>query len=453
MAKKRKSNRLLYILIGVVVLLLIVAMVGKSAGWVGGKKELEVETASAKKVTIIEKVSASGMIQPVTEVKISPDVAGEIIELNIEENDSVVIGDVLVRIRPDLFENALERSKALLNQQNANVTSAKATRERAQATYVRAKADYDRNKKLFEDQVISESEWQIIEQNYKIAENDLESARANVKAANFILESSQATVEDAQENLRLTVVRAPVSGTVSKLDVELGERVVGTQQFSGTEMLRIADLNKMEVRVNVNENDIIRVNVGDTAIIDVDSYSYLDKEFEGIVTSIANTANDKVSADAVTEFEVRIRILNESYSDLLSETNKYPFRPGMTASVDIVTERKEDILSVPLSAVTTRVPDSEGAEGEERGSEEASRDQDEEEEEVVFVNDGGVAKMVVVETGISDFDNIEILSGVEEGEIIISGPFLVVSKRIKDGDSVTSPEEPEKEEEEEEDDS
>ena len=247
----------------------------------------------------------------------------------------------------------------------------------------------------------------------------------NVEAAKYIVQSSRANVDDAEENLRLTNVFAPVSGTVSKLDVEKGERVVGTQQFTGTEMMRIADLNKMEVRVDVNENDIIRVNLGDTAVIDVDSYSHMDKKFKGLVTAIANTANDKVSRDAVTEFEVKIRILNESYADLLKEGTRFPFRPGMTASVEIVTDSKYNVLSVPLSAVTTRVPsdeDDEESNGEKsNGEESTSTTNNDDKQEVIFIHEEGKAKMVQVEVGISDFENIEILSGIEEGTELVSG--------------------------------
>ena len=272
--------------------------------------------------------------------------------------------------------------------------------------------------------------------NYEIAEQDYESAKESVNAAEYILSSAQARVADARENLRLTSMTAPMSGIVSKLPVELGETVLGTSQFQGTEVMRIADLSKMEVQVDVNENDIIRISVGDTAIIDVDSYSYMDKTFKGIVTHIANTANDKVSADAVTEFEVRILILNSSYQDLIKEEGlKYPFRPGMTASVDIITEVKKDILTVPLASVTTRSEDDKDSEED---SSAANKLADEEVKEVVFVVSEGKAVKTEVETGISDFDRIEIISGVEEGTEVVSGPFLAVSKRLKDGDDVES---------------
>jgi len=432
----------LYILIAVVVVMIIVALVGKKQGWLGQKKGIEVELQEAKKGVIIEKVAASGLVRPVTEVNLSPDVAGEIIELNVEEGDSVHAGQLLVKIRPDNFISALERSQAMLNQQKANYHSSLATLEKAKASLTRAEADYARQKKLFEEKVISVADWQMAEQNYKIAENDFKSASQNVEAARYIIKSSEASVEEAQENVRLTNVLAPMNGTVSKLSVEKGERVVGTQQMQGTEMLRIADLNKMEIRVDVNENDIIRVSLLDTAIIDVDSYSHLDKEFKGIVTQIANTANDKSSPDAVTEFEVRILILNESYQDLITPETRYPFRPGMTASVEILTERKSDILVAPLGAVTTRNPnaakknDSEGEEETDEEEEAVANGAEEDQVEVIFVEEDGLAVMRKVKTGISDYDNIEIIEGLSEGDKIISGPFLAVSKRLNDGDKV-----------------
>jgi len=447
MAKQKKSNKVLYILVGLVVVLVVFAIIGKSAGWIGKTKEIEVEVTEAKSNRIVETVSASGMIQPVYEVKISPDVPGEIIELNIEEGDSVQRGELLIKLKPDIYESALERVQANLNQQKANLADASARVARAQAQLIRSESEFKRNKDLKDQNVISDADFEISEANYKVALQDLESAKESQKAAQYIVKSAEASVKEARENLGFTSIRAPISGIVSKLDVELGERVVGTAQMTGTEMLRIADLTKMEARVDVNENDIIRVSDGDTANIDVDSYSHTGKKFKGVVTNIANTANDKTSPDAVTEFEVRIRILNSSYEDLLENTELVsPFRPGMTTSVDITTEVKEDILTIPLAAVTTRNPNEtkSGEEGEEESEteEESESDQLESDEavEVVFLYNDGVAKMVEVETGISDFDNIEILSGVNKGDEVISGPFIAVSKRLKDGDLVNETE-------------
>ncbi|HRX01343.1 MAG TPA: efflux RND transporter periplasmic adaptor subunit, partial [Cyclobacteriaceae bacterium] len=271
------------------------------------------------------------------------------------------------------------------------------------------------------------------------------SAKQSLEAAKYIVRSTEASVRESRENVRRTTVSAPMQGVISKLNVKKGERVVGTAQMAGTEMLRIADLNIMEVRVDVNENDIVRVHLNDTVMIEVDAYSNVDKVFKGVVTNIANTAKEKLSADAITEFEVRILILRSSYEDLLKSGNRYPFRPGMTASVEIMTATKNNVLSVPLAAVTTRSPDSEKKENEnnDRGNrnnrqvvDESKKQQKQEDKVVVFVNDGGKAKMVEVKTGISDYDNIEILSGLTDTVQVVTGPFLVVSKRLKDGDKI-----------------
>ncbi len=460
MAKQtRKSNKLIYWLIGTALLLLLFIVVGKSAGWIGKPKEIEVDLAKAKRTTIIEKVSASGTVQPVTEVKIAPEVSGEIIDLLIEEGDSVVRGQSLVKIRPDTWQSQLDRAEAGLSQQRANLEQAKASLSRAQATLTRAESDYKRQEKLWKEKVISESEWQLAQQNFEIAKNDKSSAEQAIEAAKYIIRSTDASLSEARENFRKTSVNAPMSGIVSKLIVKKGERVVGTATMTGTEMLRIADLNKMEVRVNVNENDIVRVHLGDTTLIDVDAYSNINKEFKGIVTLIANTARDKASADAITEFEVRILILSSSYDDLVKEGNKFPFRPGMTASVEIITKTKDNVLSVPLSSVTTRNPDDEneikkGNEGGDRRENENSNVdkkpvKKKEDKVVLFVNDKGTAKMVEVKTGISDYDNIEIISGISDSTTVVSGPFLVVSKRLKDGEKIRAAEKKEESKKEE----
>lgn len=446
MAKqKQNSNKLIYWLIGSVVVLLIIFMIGKSMGWIGKPKELEVELAKARRVTIVEKVSASGTVQPVTEVKIAPEVSGEIIDLLIEEGDSVRKGETLVKIRPDTWQSQVERAEAGLSQQRANLEQSKAGLSRAKATLIRSEAEYERNETLYKQKVISDADWQLAKQNYEIAKNDVTSAEQAIEAARYIIRSTEASLNEAREQFRKTTVVAPMDGVVSKLIVKKGERVVGTATMTGTEMLRIADLNKMEVRVDVNENDIVRVHVGDTAIIDVDAYASQKKEFKGVVTLIANTAKDKVSTDAITEFEVRILILATSYEDLVQAGNKFPFRPGMTASVDIMTKRKENVLSVPLASVTTRGLGSLAAEDENKnngpqnngaqtGDKKAPKAK--EDKTVIFVNENGTAKMTEVTTGISDYDNIEIVTGVSDSTEVVTGPFLAVSKRLKDGDKI-----------------
>ena len=456
---KKGSNKKIYWIIGVLVVLIVVLVIGRKQGWIGKSQTIEVEFGKSLKTDIVEKVAASGTVQPVVEVKIAPEVSGEIIELNVEDGDSVTLGKPLVKIRPDAWLSQLERSEATLNQQRANVASAESGLSRAKATFIRSEAEFKRQEKLWSEKVISEADWQLARQNYEVSRTDLASAQQSLEAARYIVKSTEAAVKEARENVRKTLVVAPMNGTVSKLNVKRGERVVGTIQMQGTEMLRIADLNAMEVRVNVNENDIVRVHLNDTVLIDVDSYANQNKQFKGLVTNIANTAKEKLSADAITEFEVRILVLRSSYEDLIKKGIRYPFRPGMTASVEILTNRKSNILTVPLAAVTTRNPDADGDEEEKEGGEEnppASNRADEKKTDlskkrndkiVVFVKDGDVAKMVEVKTGISDYDNIEILSGIKEGQEVITGPFLAVSKRLKDGDKIKL-KEPEKEKKE-----
>lgn len=446
MPKPKKSNRLLIILASIALVLVIAAVVAKQAGWIGKEKPVEVELAKAKRSEIIEKVSASGKIQPEVEVKISPDVPGEIIEMNVAEGDSVVQGQLLLKIRPDNYISAVDRALATVNNNRANLAQAQARLSQSKVQLERTKIEFDRNKKLYEQKVISDADFLQAETNFKVAQEEVSSAQQTIEASKYLIKSAEAGLQDARENLRKTSIFAPVNGTISKLDVEKGERVVGTSQMAGTEMLRIANLNNMEVLVDVNENDIVRVNLGDTAIIEVDSYANTDKKFKGIVTEISNTAKEALTQDAVTEFEVKVRILNESYADLVRSNKKLPpFRPGMTASVDIITERKDNVLAVPLASVTTRNPN--GPQPDTGNPEEAQADnanpparqvanKPEEIKEVVFVNNGGKVEMREVKTGISDFENIEIISGLKEGDEIVSGPFLVVSKRLNNGDQI-----------------
>ena len=417
------KNKVLLIIGSLIGLTILMALIGRNLGWIGGVKPIEVEIISAKMGTITELVTASGEIQPEVEVRVSPEVPGEIIELNIMEGDFVDEGKLLVKIRPDNFINALERAKANYNQVRANLSSSKSNLSRSEAQYLRAQLEFNRQKSLFEQNVISDSEYEIAETNFKVAKQDLESSGQSVRASEYVVKSAKATVDESEENLRKTSIIAPMTGTVSLLSVELGERVVGTSQMAGTELLRIADLSVMEVRVDVNENDIVRVEIGDTTNIDVDAYNTFDKIFKGVVTEIASTANPKPSPDAVTEFKVKIRVINESFRDLVEvEGIKNPFKPGMTASVEIITQEKENILLVPISSVTTKTEkDSLG---------------DEKIKQVVFIQDGNKAKMIEVETGISDFENIEIISELKENDKVISGPYIAISQKLKDGNVI-----------------
>ena len=446
---KKSSNKIWWILGGVVLLLGGGLAIAKQKGWIGKEPSMEVEFTKAKKADIIERVSASGKIQPEIEVKLSPDVSGEIVGLYVNEGDSVRAGQLLLKIRPDNYESLLSRAEAQVNSSKASVEQAKSGQSQSESRLLKAKIDYDRNRKLHDDKVISDADFDQFNSQYLVAKQDVESAKANVQAAVFNVKSTEAALKEARANLTKTTIYAPQSGTVSKLNVELGERVVGTSQMAGTELLRIANLNKMEVRVNVNENDITRVSMNDTVIIDVDSYSASGRKFKGIVYEIASSANGlgsaaaaAVSSDAVTEFEVKIRILRSSYSDLIVGKRSYPLKPGMTASVEIITNRKMGVLSVPLATVTTRdptmKPEGDKKEGEENSNQEPEKVIKKDKiKEVVFVMDkDSKAKLREVKTGISDFENIEILSGLKEGETIISGPYITVSKKLKEGELV-----------------
>lgn len=451
---KKKSNKILYYLSGAVLLFILFMATAKSKGWIGDDS-IEVELGGAKRTTITEKVSASGTVQPVTEVKLAPEVSGEIISLDVQDGDSVKMGQALVKIRPDVWLSQLERTEASRSQQVANVEAAKAALERSKANLTKAEQDYKRQDGLWKAKVISEADWQLAQQNYLVAQNDVASSVQALEAARFVVNSTEASVRESRANVNKTTVVAPMNGIVSKLSVLKGERVVGAATMTGTELLRIADLRHMEVRVNVNENDIVRIHLGDSVIIDVDAYA--GRKFKGLVTNIANTARDKVTSDAITEFEVRAKILRTSYADLIKAGNRYPFRPGLTTTVEIVTTTKANVLSVPLSAVTTRSPDARAmnkGKGKDKGGDFGNEDKpkvtdlskpkgpEKKDLVVLFTFENGAAKMKEVKTGISDYDNIEILSGIGDSAKIITGPFLAVSKRLKDGDKVKETEKP-----------
>lgn len=450
---KKKSNKIWWIILVAVVALVLFLILGKKAGWIGAEKPTQVEIAKVATSNLTQSVSASGKIQPEVEVKISPDVPGEIIALYVKEGDSVQKGQLLLKIQPENYLSAVDRSKAGVNQSKASAEQSKAAIARAESQLTRAQAEFTRQQQLYKDKVVSLAELQTAEANLLAAKQDLASSKSSYDAARFGISSSEAALKDASENLRKTNIYAPVSGIVSKLSVELGERVVGTSQMAGTELLRIANLNNMEVRVNVNENDIIRVDLGDTVIVDVDAYSDQNKKFKGIVTRVANTAIGTGgsltaaanSTESVTEFEVRIKILSSSYSDLVdpSRGRKYPFKPGMTATVDIITDKKSGVITVPISAVTTRTntpteEKSSSSDDDDFGAVKDEKTKTERPKEIVFINDNGVAKKREVTTGITDIStgSIEILSGLKVGEQIITGPFIEVSKRLEDGKKV-----------------
>ena len=412
------------IILGFVVLMLILLIAGSKMGWFGKKGNLKEVTV--KEVTlkdIIETVSATGKIQPEVEVNISSEVSGEILELPVKEGQEVKKGDLLVRVNPDLIQSAVNRSQATYQNVRANL-------EQAEATLKQAKADYDRNKVLFNKGVISKADWDRSIASY-------ETAVAGKSSAYYSVQSAAASVTEAKDNLNRTTIFAPMSGTISLLSVEEGERVVGTQQMAGTEILRVANLQNMEVEVDVNENDIVKVNIGDSTIVEVDAY--LKKEFKGIVTEIANSAAGNLAADQVTNFKVKVRILEESYHDLTEgKPESYsPFRPGMTATVDIITKTRKDAIAVPISSIVIKTDTSSTKKRYSKNNIEGDEVQAEEQKfECVFVNDSGKAKLRVVETGIQDDTSIEIISGLEENDKIITGPYNVVSKTLKPGDLI-----------------
>lgn len=422
------SKKTIYYLLGGVALLIILLVVLKKSGAIGNNEEgKEVETVIAKEATLTETVSATGKVQPEVEVKISSEVSGEIIELPIKEGQAIKKGDLLVRINPDLYQSSVSRSVASLSTTKAGLSQ-------AEAQLKEAKANYDRNKRLFEKGVISKSEWDKIVSAYEVAQAGKQSAYYNVQSAG-------ASVTEARDNLNRTTIYAPVDGTISKLDAELGERVVGTQQMAGTEILRVANLNNMEVEVDVNENDIVKIEIGDPANIEVDAY--LKKQFKGIVTSISNSAaSDATTANQVTNFKVKVRILPESYADMTKgkPANYSPFRPGMTATVDIITESKEDIITVPISAVVVRT-DTTAVKKDvlkelEQKEKEKKTGVTAEKFECVFVKVGDKAVLRPVVTGIQDDTNIEIIKGLKKGDEVITGPYNLVSKELNPDDKV-----------------
>jgi len=413
------SKKKIFIILGVVVALIVLLLIGKKAGWFGSSANVkQVEITEIEPIDITETVSATGKIQPEIEVMLSSEVSGEIIELPIIEGQAVEKGDLLVRINPDIYQSSVQRAQASYQNSKANYSQ-------TQASLRQAEADYQRNKTLFEKGVISKAEWDGIVSNYEMAE-------ANKESSYYSMQSSAATVTEAQDNLGRTNIYAPMSGTISKLDAELGERVVGTQQMAGTEILRVANLENMEVEVDVNENDIVKVSVNDSTIVEVDAY--LGKEFKGIVTEISNTADNELTTDQVTNFKVKVRILKDSYADLMEgkSENYSPFRPGMTATVDIITNKRMDVIGIPISAIviksdTTSTKKSFGAK---------PAGEDDEKFECVFVKNGGKAKLRVINTGIQDDANIEITNGLKEGDVVITGPYSTVTKSLNSGDDI-----------------
>ena len=423
-----KNKKLRYLIAGLLVLV-VVLIIAKKQGWIGESNLLKVVTEKAEKRSIIESITANGKIQPETEVKISPDVSGEIVALYVKEGDEVEKGQLLLKIKEDIYISYLERAKAAVNSAKANFANSKARLAQTEASFHQQELAFNRSKKLYKQKAISLSEFENAEAAFNMAKADLKAAGESVNSSKFSVKSAEASLKEARENLQKTSIYAPIDGTVSRLNVEKGERVVGTIQMAGTELLRIANLNVMEVKVDVNENDIVSVSLNDTALIEIDAY--LKEKFKGIVTEIANSANVLgMSSDQVTNFEVKIRILNSSYNHLIKNDRPYPFRPGMSATVEIQTTYENDILTVPIQAVTTRV------DSVQTDSISSDKKDDDEIKEIVFTfSDGKVSKREVT-TGIQDDTYIEIKEGIEEGEEVVTAPYSAISRRLKDGKKV-----------------
>lgn len=429
---KRKSGKVTPYLIVAGVIIVVVLIAGKKMGWFGSDYQTEVATQKASTKTITETITANGKIQPETEVKISPDVSGEIIDLQVAEGDDVKKGQLLMVIKPDIYVQALNRAQASLSSSQARLAQAEARQIESQMAFNRAST-------LYKQETIPVSDYESAKASYDVAQSE-------VKAAQFAIKSAEASLAEAQENLVKTKIYAPIDGTVSRLNVEKGERVVGTNMYAGTETMVLANLTLMEVKVDVNENDIVKVNLNDTALVEVDAY--LGRKFKGVVTEIANSANvSGTSSDQVTNFVVKILLAEESYSDLISDEKgkKYPFRPGMSASVDIITETRENILSVPIQAVTTRMKNEKDEANEKEGLQEVNSDvtsnekakpAEEEREEVVFLVTNGKVSKQTVQTGIQDNEYIEITSGLKAGDEIVVAPFNAINKLLKNGASI-----------------
>ncbi len=460
MAKTGK-NKIIIILILLLVCLMAFAVYKNRSK----PKGIAVTTEEVTKRTIREQVSASGKVFPETEVKISSDISGEIVELFVEEGDTVKAGQLLGRIDADTYQAQVQRSEASVSNARAQVANSEAGIARAEAILQQSQAQRDqitaqvvntriihaRNKELFDEGIISSADFDNslstldgIEANLKSAEATIASNRANleaaiqsVKAAEFTVKSAQATLGEINTNLRRTNIVAPIDGIISRLDVEQGERVVGTLQMAGTEMMRVADLSTIEVQVDVSENDVLRVNVGDPAEIEVDAY--LDEKFTGYVTEIANSATNSTASslttDQVTNFVVKIRINPDSYREMMIKSGRFPFRPGMSASVDINTNTEKDVLTIPIQAVTTRDLNQVGK--KKLGKKKDKKKEVEENiQEVVFVMEADTARMIQVKTGIQDDKYIQILDGLSEGMEIIEGPYSVVSKKLEQGEEL-----------------
>ena len=434
MALTKKNKKIIYIFSGIILVLILIAIFKKGDG-----DEMKVITGYSKIRNITEVVTANGKIRPEIEIKISSDVSGEIVELPVKEGDHVKKGQLLVRINPDLSESNLNRASAAVNNSKANLASAEARLIQAEAVFKNSKINYDRNEALAKKGAISSADFDNINVSFENAKAELEAAKQNAKASGFVVVSSQASQKEALDNYNRTTIYAPMEGTVTQLNLELGERVVGTAQMAGTEIMTVSNMDEMEVEVDVNESDIVRVSLNDTANIEADAY--LNRKFKGVVTEISNSAESAsaLATDQVTNFKVKIRLLHSSYQDLLSKTDLFysPFRPGMNASVEINVETKKNVLTIPVEAVTMRSDTAAAEKRAKRFVKSKTNDEEAEPIECVFVTINGSVKLMPVKTGIQDDKYIEILSGItKDSTEVVIGPYDLVSKKLQPGDKI-----------------
>ncbi len=444
------NKKWIWIISGVVVV--VAALLGlKKAGIIGKEDATKVATEKVAKRDITEVVTASGKVYPELEVKISPDISGEIVQLEVLEGDSVTKGQLLAMIYADIYATQRDQASAVVAQQLAQVDNASATLGSFKARLDQSERQYIRQKQLFQEKVISKLEYEQAENAFLTAKADYSAAQQSVKSGKAAVASAQASLSRANKDLGRTSVFAPMSGIVSLLNVKKGERVVGNSMMAGTEMMRIADMRIIEVRVDVGENDIPKVAIGDTALVEVDAYN--KRKFKGLVTQISSTSRGTggvitTSASDATNYEVRIRLLQSSYQDLLDPTNKrsFPFRPGMSANADIQTNTHSKVIAVPINAVTTREKSDTASVGskdmvkkkvdkpaEESGDQPAVKNIDELDEVVFVLQKDGTVKRVKVKTAIQDINYIEILDGIKEGDEVVVGPYTVVSKTLRPG--------------------
>lgn len=439
-----------FLIIGSVLVAILIVVVIMTKG--SGKGTLKVATEKAARRDITEIVSASGKVQSENQVVVGSDVSGEIVELLVKEGDTVKKGDLLLRINPIIYQSTVEQMEASLNGSRASLANTTARLAQSQANFNNAEAAFNRSKKLHDNGAISDAEFEQSKASFESAKADVNAATESVKGAQFNVSNAQAAYQQAQDNLAKTNIYAPVSGTVAQLNKKKGERVLGTQQFQGTDILTLANLNEMEVQVDVNENDILRVHVGDTSMIEVDAHS--NRKFRGIVTEVANSATTTgLTTDQVTNFPVKVRILRESYADLvdLKHPERYVFLPGMTATVEIQTKSVRQVITVPIQSVTTRTdtaskeekkadkPKAGGPGDENKIVVSDTKEKQKEEKKAitcVFVYHDGVVKLVPVVAGIEDNMYIQIISGLQEGDEVVSSPYKAISSELYNNSKV-----------------